>query len=102
MENETTLDQLLKIEAKAAALVKDAQEEADRRIQKNEEANRAAHDQKIKTEVQLLEDKYLNEKDIINKNYQKKLDEYKDEISSLELNTERFSTLLNEYLGMEA
>jgi vacuolar-type H+-ATPase subunit H len=101
MENETTLDQLLKIEAKAAALVKDAQEEADRRIQKNEETNRAAYEQCIKSEVQLMEVEFLKEKEKINMNYQKKLDEYKEEISGVKINTEFFSALLETYSAAE-
>jgi len=40
MENEGALEHLLKIESDAAALVSDAQEEADRRVQESEKKNR--------------------------------------------------------------
>jgi len=92
------LDHLLKVEADASALVNDAQNEADRRVRGNEEKNRIAFEERIKTEIQEHEKIFNNEKERINNQYNKALQEYRDEISTVTVDEERFSGLLNEYL----
>jgi vacuolar-type H+-ATPase subunit H len=98
MENENTLDHLLQIEAKAAALVSDAQAEADRRIHESEEKNRAAYEERFREEAQKLEASLKNEKEKIKSEYQKALDEYRTEISGISINVDNFCALLNGYL----
>jgi len=98
MEKTNTLERLLQVEANAASLVKDAQSEADRRIQENEEKNHIAHEERLRSETQLLEASLKNEKEKIIERYQKELDEYRKEISCVSADTERFSALLNQYM----
>ena len=99
MENENTLDYLLQIESKAASLVSDAQEEADRRLHESEEKNHTAYDESYKAQVQRLETLLQESKEKINSQYNEELEKYRREISCLNINTERFSMLLNEYLA---
>jgi len=99
MENESTLDHLLQIEAKAAALVNDAQAEADRRIRESEEKNRASYEERYRLEVQKQEASLKNEIEKTRNEYQKELDEYRSEISGIDNNVERFCAVLNGYLA---
>jgi len=99
MENADTLDHLLKIEAEASALVNDAQQEADRRTHENEEKNRVVFEEHFRVEVQMLESTLKKEREKVRKQYQQALDEYRQEISGIKVNVEKFSALLNEYLA---
>ncbi|MCL2804507.1 MAG: hypothetical protein FWD26_01025 [Treponema sp.] len=92
------LDHLLKIEAEASAMVFEAQAEADRRISENEEKNRLCYEERLKLEIQKQESLLETEKKRINDQYQKALDDYREEISRVNINEQRFSVLLNEYL----
>lgn len=98
VENVNTLDRLLQIEARAAALVSDAQEEAGRRLQDSEEKNQKTYEDRFRTEIQKLETSLQKGREKIKLQYQNALDEYRKELSGAEVNTERFSALLNEYL----
>jgi vacuolar-type H+-ATPase subunit H len=62
MDNNEVLDHLLKIEAEAAALVDEAQAEADTRITEAEKQNRAAYDKRFIEENQRLEKSFLQSK----------------------------------------
>jgi vacuolar-type H+-ATPase subunit H len=99
MDNENTLERLLQIETKAAALVNDAQIEADRRINESETNNHAAYEERFRAKVQELESSLKEEKEKIKNRYQYELDEYRREISVVNVNTERFSALFNNYLA---
>jgi len=99
MENASTLEHLLQIEAKAAALVNDAQAEADRRIHESEEKNRSSYEERYRAEVQKLEASLKSEKENTGKEYQKALDDYRREISGVNLNVENFCAVLNGYLA---
>jgi len=98
MENVSTLDYLLQIETKAAALVNDAQTEADRRMHESETKNHSAYEERFKAEVQRLDALLQESKENTKKQYLQTLEEYRREISSIDINVERFSALLNEYL----
>jgi vacuolar-type H+-ATPase subunit H len=98
MENVNTLDHLLQIEAKAAALVNDAQAEADRRIHENEEKNRAAFEERFRAKAQILESDLNKEKEKIKARYDNAIEEYRKEISGINANAGKFSALLNDYL----
>jgi len=102
MENSNTLDHLLEIEAKAAALVNDAQEEADKRVHESEIKNLTAYEEHFKVEAQKLEDSLIKEKERLRTQYQQTLDEYSNEISGINVNVDRFSSLLNRYLAGES
>jgi len=99
MENKNTLDHLLQIEAKAAALVNDAQAEADTRIHESEEKNRAAYEERFRAEAQSLEASLKDEREKTRKEYQKALDEYQKEISGIKTNEDNFCALLNDCLA---
>jgi len=94
----STLGHLLEIEAEAAALVNEAQEEADRRIHENEEKNRADFDRQLKEKIKLRELSLEEEKEKINIQYQKELDDFRREMSGVNADETRFFSLLNEYL----
>jgi len=102
MENSNTLDHLLEIEAKASALVNDAQEEAEKRIHENEIKNQTAYEERFKTEAQKLEDALIKEKEKLRTQYKQTLEEYRNDISNININTDRFSSLLNKYIAGES
>jgi vacuolar-type H+-ATPase subunit H len=95
MDNNEVLDHLLKIESEAAALVTDAQAEADNRITEAEKQNRAAFDKRFREENERLEKGFLQSKELARQQYQKELETYKDKISSVNVNNDRFSNLLD-------
>ena len=99
MEKENTLNHLLKIEAEAAALVNDAQTEADRRIHENEEKNRAVYEERFRAEAQMRELSLKKEKDRLRRQYQTALEEYRKEISSVNVDMQCFSNLFNEFIA---
>jgi vacuolar-type H+-ATPase subunit H len=101
MDNDKALEHLLKIEAKAAALVNDAQAEADRRIAENEKKNRELYEQRFSIEAQAKETALRKEKDRLKKQYQKELDDYRQEISGIKTDVDRFSTLFSEIYSGE-
>jgi len=101
MENENTLDHLFKIEAEAAALVNDAQAEADRRIHENEEKMRASYEERFRTEAQARETNLKIGKEKLKEQYQNAIEEYRKEISSINVNIESFTALFNKYTAGE-
>ena len=97
MDNDKALEHLLQIEVKAAALVNDAQAEADRRIAENEKKNRELYEQRFRIEAAARETALRKEKDRLRKQYQQELQEYRQEISGLSTDVERFSALFNQF-----
>jgi vacuolar-type H+-ATPase subunit H len=95
MDNKEVIDHLLKIESEAAALVNDAQAEADNRITEAEKQNRAAFDKRFLEENQRLEKEFLQSKERARQEYKKELETYKEKISSVHVNNDRFSALLD-------
>jgi len=93
-----TLDHLLEVEASAAAMVNDAQEEADRRIRENEEKNRVTYEERFKAEIHQREELLKKKKEETNEKYKKALDDYLSEISNLNADEKKFSLLFNRYL----
>jgi len=94
----STLEHLLAIEAEAAALVTDAQTEANRRIRENEETNRSVYEQRIKKEILLRETDLKQEKEKITALYINELDNYRKEISGINVDEQKFFFLFNKYL----
>jgi vacuolar-type H+-ATPase subunit H len=99
MDNDNTLEHLLKIEAEAAALVKDAQAEADRRIHENEENNRKTYEERFKVEVQKHESALRKEIEKQKEKYQQMLEDYRNGISNAKTDVEKFSALFNRYVA---
>jgi vacuolar-type H+-ATPase subunit H len=99
MDNDNTLEHLLKIEAEAAALVNDAQAEADRRIHENEEQNRKTYEERYKVEAQMRESALGKEKEKLKEQYQQTLEKYRNGISNAKTDMEKFSGLFNRYVA---
>ena len=99
MGNDNTLEHLLKIEAEAAALVKDAQAEADRRIHENEEKKRKIYEERFKVEAQKHESALRKEKEKVKEQYQQMLEDYRNGISNAKTDVEKFSALFNKYVA---
>jgi vacuolar-type H+-ATPase subunit H len=95
MDNNEVLDHLLKIEAEATELVNKAQAEADNRITEAEKQNRAAYDKRFVEENQRLEQGFLQTKELAREQFRKELETYKEKISSIPVNNDRFSSLLD-------
>jgi vacuolar-type H+-ATPase subunit H len=98
---ENTLDYLLQVEAKAAAMISEAQAEADKRIHDNEEKQHAVYEECFKVEVQAQEVLLQENNEKIKVQYQQKLDEYRNEISSIDINKELFFETLNKFIAAE-
>jgi len=98
MANTNAIEHLLKTEAKAVALVNEAQGEADKRIQENEEKNRAYYEDQNKLEIDKRKLMLEDEKERIKEIYQRELDNYKDEISRVSVNTQEFNCLINKLI----
>jgi F0F1-type ATP synthase membrane subunit b/b' len=101
MDNDKALSHLLKIEAEAAALVNDAQVEADRRIAESEKQNRAVYEERYRLEAEKLEAELQKEKEKLKEQYQKELEAYREELSGLSAGMDRFSALFNKLLAGE-
>jgi vacuolar-type H+-ATPase subunit H len=101
MNNVNTLDNLLQIETRAVAIVKDAQAEAERRMQESEMKKHAVYEECFKVKVQKLETSLREEKEKIKIRYANELEQYCKEISVIDVNVERFSALLNNYLALK-
>jgi hypothetical protein len=92
------LRHLLDLETGAAALVDDAQAEADRRIAGGEKAARALHDEKYAAETAALESRYTGEVSALREEYKKQLDSYREDLKVLRVNMEGFRTLAEKFL----
>jgi F0F1-type ATP synthase membrane subunit b/b' len=93
------LGHLLKIEAEAAALVDDAQAEADRRVAEGERQNRARYEERYGQEAAALEAEYVKAVAAVKENYKRELDAYRDGLAAIKTDTEGFAALMNARLG---
>ncbi|MDR1586330.1 MAG: hypothetical protein LBS57_02605 [Treponema sp.] len=99
MNDEEILGHLLKIEAEAAALVDDAQAEADRRVSEGERLNRAAYEERYGREAAALEADYKKEIILVKDRYQKELEAYREKLNAMTADTGRFAALVEELLS---
>ena len=95
MDNNEVLDHLLKIESEAARMVDEAQADADRRVTEAEKHNRAAFDKRYREEGEKLENNFIQFKELARQRYQTELENYKQKTSSFEINTDGFSSMLD-------
>jgi F0F1-type ATP synthase membrane subunit b/b' len=102
MDNDEVLGHLLKIESEAAALVNDAQAEADRRVLEAEKQNHAAYEERYRREGERLENEYQALKEKIRQQYQTELEAYSGKVSSLHVDVNGFSSLLDKLVMEEA
>jgi negative regulator of replication initiation len=98
VEDSGVLRRLLKIEAEAAALVKDAAEEASKRTAEAEKQNRQRYDDAYSAEAAALEEKYRADIAAVKGEYQKRLDDFTGRLNAMRVNNEAFSQLLESLL----
>jgi negative regulator of replication initiation len=98
VEDSDVLRRLLKVEAEAAALVKDAAVEADRRVAEAERQNRQRYDDAYSAEAAVLEEKYRAGIAEVKGEYQKRLDDFTRRLDVMQVNNEAFSQLLESLL----
>jgi vacuolar-type H+-ATPase subunit H len=92
------LQHLLEIETQAAALVDDAQIEADKRIKASEERNRERYEEEYRRRVEQLEAEYREKIGIAKVEYQAKLDVYRKNLDAMTLYFNDFSCLAEKLL----
>jgi hypothetical protein len=92
------LQHLLEIEAQAAALVDDAQAEADKRIKASEERNRERYEEEYRRRVEQLETGYREKIGAAKTEYQTKLDAYRKSLDAIPLHFDDFSCLAEKLL----
>ncbi|MDR1971675.1 MAG: hypothetical protein LBQ46_07115 [Treponema sp.] len=93
------LGHLLKIEADAAAMVDDAQAEADRRVAESEKLNRARYDEEYGREAAELDRAFDEEIIRIRADYQAQLEAYRKTLDSISVDQGRFSALMDKFLA---
>ncbi|MDR1252970.1 MAG: hypothetical protein LBK62_12540 [Treponema sp.] len=99
MNDEEILAHLLKIEAEAAALVNDAQAEADRRVAEGEKQNRANYEERYQTETARLEAAYQTEKEKVKVQYQTELAVYREKLNAINADAGCFAASLEGLLA---
>jgi hypothetical protein len=92
------LRHLLDLEAQAAALVDDAQAEADRRVAEGEKLSRARYDEAYAAEAAVLEAAYAAEAAAVKRDYTQQLDAYREGLKAMPVNFEAFSVLAERFL----
>jgi len=98
MDDHEILQHLLSLENEAAALVDDAQAEADRRVSEGEKINRSRYDENYAREVETLEVAYSQKIAAVKEGYRKLLEEYGNNLKTIPLNPEAFSSLIDKFL----
>ncbi|MDR0403714.1 MAG: hypothetical protein LBH35_09025 [Treponema sp.] len=92
------LRHLLEIEARAAALVDDAQAEADRRIKTAEERNRERYEEAYRLRMEALEAEYGRKTAAAETEYRAKLDLYRKNLDATPLHVDDFFRLAEKLL----
>ncbi|MDR0587158.1 MAG: hypothetical protein LBG26_07955 [Treponema sp.] len=92
------LRHLLEIETQAAALVDDAQAEADKRIKASEERNRERYEQEYRRRMERLEAEYREKIGVAKAEYRAKLDVYRKNLDAMTLCFNDFSCLAEKLL----
>jgi vacuolar-type H+-ATPase subunit H len=95
---ENVLGHLLKIEAEAAALVDDAQAEADRRVAESEKQNRSRYDEEYGKQAVELDHALEEEIAHIRKDYRDQLEAYRKSLDAIPVDQGRFLALMDDLL----
>ena len=98
MDDHEILQHLLSLEREAAALVDDAQAEADRRLSEGEKHNRARYDESYAKEVEAMEASFTEKINLTKDNYREQLEAYRDSLKAVKTDTEGFSLLVEKLL----
>jgi len=102
MTNADVLDHLLEIEAEAAALVNDANAEAEKRIAEAEKQNRTACETQYHNGAAAREEEFRQKTDALRETCSRKLAAFRGEIDSIKADTDSFSAVLDElFFGAE-
>ena len=101
MHDDEVLGHLLEIEAEAAALVDDAQAEADRRIMEAEKQNRSAYEARYREESKRLDTVLQKTRESAQQRYQEEIEAYKEKNALIDADIDRFSALLNSFIEGE-
>jgi regulator of protease activity HflC (stomatin/prohibitin superfamily) len=102
MDNTGILEHLLKIEAEAAALVKDAQAEADKRIAEAEKQNRALFETRYQDGAAALEAEFQRETSGVREQYRNELAAYRGKMETIKTDAGRFSAELESLVAGES
>ena len=98
MDDSEILQHLLSLENDAAAMVDDAQAEADRKVAEGEKQNRARYDEAYVREVEALEASFAEKIALARDNYRKELETYRDSLKNVPLDREAFFSLAERFL----
>ena len=98
MDDHEVLQHLLNLDTKAAALVDDAQTEANLRISAGERQNRIRFDEIYAREAEALEASFTRDISSVKENYRKQLEEYRENLAAMPLDYKAFSTLAEKLL----
>lgn len=98
-ENEANvISHLLNVEAEASDLVKDAQDEVNKRLSSVRAKADAEFKEKFEKSVSELEKEYNKKIETISENHKKALEEYKNSVEQTEQNKSAFNSLLEKIL----
>lgn len=101
MDDSELLRHLLDLESEAAALVDDAQAEADRRVAEGEKKNRERHDEVYAEEVRALEASFTETVADTKNKARKQLEAYEAQLKAAPCNTEAFFSLAEKLLELK-
>jgi vacuolar-type H+-ATPase subunit H len=93
MEDQDVLQHLLTIESQAAALVDDAESEANKRLQECERQNRAHYEDEYRRFVEQFEAEYKERIEAVKAECRSDLEAYRNSLDSMPLDTLQFSAL---------
>ncbi|MCL2834625.1 MAG: hypothetical protein FWD78_15760 [Treponema sp.] len=97
-DDKNVLKHLLNLETEAAALVNDAQAEADRRLGESDKQGRLLYDREYSAEAGRLQAAYEKEITQAKADYKKSIEAYRDELKAQHLNTAAFNALAGKFL----
>jgi len=98
MDDHDVLQHLLGLENDAAAMVNDAQAEAERKIADREKQNRARYDEVYAREAGILEASYVQKIAAVKEDYQKQLEAYREGLKTQPLDNKAFSSMAEKFL----
>ncbi|MDR3171215.1 MAG: hypothetical protein LBU17_06245 [Treponema sp.] len=100
MDDQSVLQHLLTVEAEAAALVNDAQAEADRRLAHGEEQGRLGYNEGFGREAAALEAGYEQAIAVVRADYQTQLEAYRVCLDTMTVQPDRFAALVESLLAL--
>ena len=93
MNEHEVLQHLLDLEKEAAALIDDAQAEADRRVSEGEKQNRLKFDEVYSNELKALESSFAEKIAAVNEDYSKQQEQYQEGLKKASWDFKNFSSV---------